>query len=352
MLRQPFARLLPLVAAMIAGCGGQPVNRGAASPDSLFALETLLAPATTVAPQVSPDGRWISFLRPVDGAMNLFVAPADTISAARPVTRRVGRGLQPFDVSEKWNLHVVDIGSGAEQNLTPLPIRGPDGDGLAGTGMGWSSRTSVGDDGEGHGGEVLELRQRPGVLGVQRVRVVSAPDSSDRPIARIGTNDSMRHSSLQWLTPGARRPRLLQISTRRAGGGLVARWLWIRGGRRSPRERRRGAGSVRRRSGVRATRRLMCRSDWSCDRMERRSRDRHRHARRPLVRAGGGLHARFRSAGADNGRWGVGRAEARLSPGSPGRQSLTRSAALGERCLAPWLEHGSRGTVNFGPVAG
>ena len=57
----------------------------AVTPDSLFALETLLAPATTVAPQVSPDGRWISFLRPVDGAMNLFVAPIDTLSAARPV---------------------------------------------------------------------------------------------------------------------------------------------------------------------------------------------------------------------------------------------------------------------------
>jgi len=116
----------------------------AAPPDSLLPLAVLLAPPTNAAPQVSPDGRWLSFLRSVDGAMNLFVAPADTPSAARALTRRTGRGLQPFDVSgnvlyrwtpdsrrivfpvdrdgdEKWNLHAVDVTGGGERNLTDLP---------------------------------------------------------------------------------------------------------------------------------------------------------------------------------------------------------------------------------------
>jgi len=92
----------------------------------------------------SPDGRWVSFLRPVDGALNLFVTPADSPNAARPLTRRAGRGLQAFDVSgvplarwtpdsrrilfpvdrdgdEKWNLHVVDVASGDERTLTDMP---------------------------------------------------------------------------------------------------------------------------------------------------------------------------------------------------------------------------------------
>src|SRR5258707_7181765 len=82
----------------LVACGGR--SRGSvAAPDSLYSLQTLLAPATNVAPQVSPDGRWISFLRPVDNAMNLFIAPVDSIGAARAITHRVGRGLQPFDVS-------------------------------------------------------------------------------------------------------------------------------------------------------------------------------------------------------------------------------------------------------------
>jgi len=121
--------------------------RGAAKPaepDSLLPLATLLAPATNQAPQLSPDGRWVSFLRPVDGALNLFVTPADSPNAARPLTRRAGRGLQAFDVSgvplarwtpdsrrilfpvdrdgdEKWNLHVVDVASGDERTLTDMP---------------------------------------------------------------------------------------------------------------------------------------------------------------------------------------------------------------------------------------
>lgn len=125
------------------GCSG-PIPAPTSAPVRLLPLQTLLAPATNLAPAISPDGRWISFLRPVDGAMNLFVAPAESIGAARPITNRRGRGLQPFDVSgnvlyrwthdsrrivfpqdnngdEKWNLHVVDIATGNERNLTPLP---------------------------------------------------------------------------------------------------------------------------------------------------------------------------------------------------------------------------------------
>jgi hypothetical protein len=86
----------------------------------------------------------VSFLRPVDGALNLFVAPADSPAAARPLTHRSGRGLQAYDVSgvplarwtpdshrilfpvdrdgdEKWNLHIVEIATGEEKTLTDLP---------------------------------------------------------------------------------------------------------------------------------------------------------------------------------------------------------------------------------------
>lgn len=128
---------------LLVGCGqGGPDRSG--EPDSLYSLQTLLAPATYLAPMVSPDGKWLSFLKPVDGAFNLFVAPVDSVAAARAITTRTGRGLQPFDVSgnvlyrwtkdskrllfpednngdEKWNLHVVDIATGEERNLTPIP---------------------------------------------------------------------------------------------------------------------------------------------------------------------------------------------------------------------------------------
>lgn len=136
------ALLLVLACALVPSPAA--ARAAAEPPDALLPLAVLLAPATNAAPQVSPDGRWLSFLRSVDGAMNLFVAPADSPADARPLTHRSGRGLQPFDVSgnvlyrwtpdsrrivfpvdrdgdEKWNLHVVDVAGGEERNLTDLP---------------------------------------------------------------------------------------------------------------------------------------------------------------------------------------------------------------------------------------
>ncbi|MEO8450025.1 MAG: S9 family peptidase [Gemmatimonadota bacterium] len=133
---------LTAVLILTASCGGE--RPRSAEPDSLFSLKTLLAPATYVAPTVSPDGRWVSYLKPVEGAMNLFVAPVDSLAAARALTHRTGRGLQAFDVSgnvlyrwspdskriifpednngdEKWNLHGVELATGVEKNLTPIP---------------------------------------------------------------------------------------------------------------------------------------------------------------------------------------------------------------------------------------
>ncbi|MCA9706878.1 MAG: hypothetical protein KDK70_13580, partial [Myxococcales bacterium] len=36
--------------------------------------------------QVSPDGRWISWLAPRDGVLNVWVAPAGDLARGRPVT--------------------------------------------------------------------------------------------------------------------------------------------------------------------------------------------------------------------------------------------------------------------------
>lgn len=139
------------LAALLGGTGASPAARGTpeAAPDSLLPLSLLLAPATNAAPKVSPDGRWISWMHAVDGAMNLFVAPADSPSSARALTHRTGRGLQVYDVSgnvlyrwtpdsrrivfpvdrdgdEKWNPHALDIATGRETTLVDLPGVGVD----------------------------------------------------------------------------------------------------------------------------------------------------------------------------------------------------------------------------------
>ena len=43
--------------------------------------------------KLSPDGRLLSWLAPVDGVLNVWVSPADSIAARQPVTRTKGRPI-------------------------------------------------------------------------------------------------------------------------------------------------------------------------------------------------------------------------------------------------------------------
>ena len=85
--------------------------------------------------QISPDGAQLSWLAPVDGVLNVWVAPADNPAAARPVTRDTGRGirfygwaysgaqiiyLQDAGGDENWHLYAVHLESDAILDLTPL----------------------------------------------------------------------------------------------------------------------------------------------------------------------------------------------------------------------------------------
>lgn len=84
--------------------------------------------------QLSPDGTMISFIAPLDGVRNVWVAPREHPDQARPVTRDTGRGIrytawthlpgrliyiQDRDGDENWRVYSVDVATGAVRNLTP-----------------------------------------------------------------------------------------------------------------------------------------------------------------------------------------------------------------------------------------
>ncbi len=48
---------------------------------------------------ISPDGRWLSWLAPVDGVMNIWLSPSDNSKAAQPLTRTKGRPIH----SQMWS---------------------------------------------------------------------------------------------------------------------------------------------------------------------------------------------------------------------------------------------------------
>lgn len=109
----------------------------------LIPRDVLFGNPDRAALRVSPDGRHLSFLAPVNGVLNVWVAPVDDIGAAKPVTKDTGRGihiyfwaytsrnllyLQDQGGDENWKVFVVDLVSGQAKDLTPVEsIPGPDG---------------------------------------------------------------------------------------------------------------------------------------------------------------------------------------------------------------------------------
>ncbi len=85
--------------------------------------------------RLSPDGRSIAFLAPREGVMNVWVAPADDFSAARPVTSDAHRGIRWYDWTyspgklvymrdsdgdENWHIYLAHAAGSNERDLTPI----------------------------------------------------------------------------------------------------------------------------------------------------------------------------------------------------------------------------------------
>ena len=84
---------------------------------------------------LSPDGKWIGWRAPLDGVMNVFVAPARDLANAKAVTSSKDRPIRNFSWSgdssmilyiqdkggdENFLLYGVDVASGKERNFTPF----------------------------------------------------------------------------------------------------------------------------------------------------------------------------------------------------------------------------------------
>jgi len=108
-----------------------------------FAAEAPLIPRadffgnpTKAAGRISPDGKWLSWLAPKNGVLNVWIAPVNTPDQARPMTDEKGRPVANYfwapDSSmllyatdnggdENYQLYGVDVTSGARRALTAFP---------------------------------------------------------------------------------------------------------------------------------------------------------------------------------------------------------------------------------------
>ncbi len=85
--------------------------------------------------RLSPDGKYLSFLAPVEGVLNVWVAPANDLDAAGPVTEDKLRGIrghswaydskhilynQDKGGDENWHVYATNVETKQTKDLTPV----------------------------------------------------------------------------------------------------------------------------------------------------------------------------------------------------------------------------------------
>jgi dipeptidyl aminopeptidase/acylaminoacyl peptidase len=122
----------PLAAVPLAAA---PLHAQDAPMPKLIPRSVLFGNPQRAAARISPNGKWISYLAPVDGILNVWVAPADDLAAAKQVTDDKTRDIRGYSWAyngdqilyaqdkggdENWHVYATDVASLKTVDLTPL----------------------------------------------------------------------------------------------------------------------------------------------------------------------------------------------------------------------------------------
>src|ERR1700744_6087973 len=115
--------------------GGLAVAATKSSATHLIPRTSLFGNPVKAQARLSPDGRYMSFLAPKNGVLNVWLAPFGKLDAAKPITDDKKRGirqhhwaddgkhilfLQDEGGDENWRVYSVDVESHKLVALTPL----------------------------------------------------------------------------------------------------------------------------------------------------------------------------------------------------------------------------------------
>ena len=137
---RPTTVLVSSLALALAACTGKPQDATAEAPAppkevELIPRDALFGNPERASVQISPDGKYLSWIAPVDGVMNVWVAPAGDPSATRAVTDDKARGIRNYFWSyrpdtllylrdsggdEDFHLYAVDLAGNQTRDLTPF----------------------------------------------------------------------------------------------------------------------------------------------------------------------------------------------------------------------------------------
>ncbi len=131
------ASLITLLAgpAHAASAPGAAITANSVADTPLIPRAALFGNPVKSAAQLSPDGKWLSWMAPVNGVMNVWVAPTDKPEAAKSITESKDRPIPQHFWSgnseqvlfvkdnagdENFRLYGVNVNSGKQQDFTPF----------------------------------------------------------------------------------------------------------------------------------------------------------------------------------------------------------------------------------------
>ena len=124
-----------LLAATLVASPLTTIPAGAQTSAPLIPREKFFGNPSKTAGRLSPDGKWLSWIAPRDGVLNVWVAPAAEPKSARPLTNERQRPIRSYFWSpdsrqilfindkggdENFLLYGVGVGSGEQRSLTPF----------------------------------------------------------------------------------------------------------------------------------------------------------------------------------------------------------------------------------------
>lgn len=130
--------LAAMALALPGTAGANNINEGPSMTQTseaapLIPREALFGNPTKAAGQISPDGQWISWLAPSNGVLNVWMAPANDLDAARVMTAATDRPIRQYfwapdsqsllyiqdkGGDENFLLYGVNVETGEERTLT------------------------------------------------------------------------------------------------------------------------------------------------------------------------------------------------------------------------------------------
>ncbi|HSQ63336.1 MAG TPA: alpha/beta fold hydrolase, partial [Polyangiaceae bacterium] len=129
---EPPPPVAPVTSATAAASATPPAAKPPREDATLTPREVFFGNPDRTRVRISPDGSKLAFLANEGGVLNVFVAPADDPSKAKPLTHETKRNLRTYDWSmdakyilwkqdkdgdENWRLHASDVASGQDREI-------------------------------------------------------------------------------------------------------------------------------------------------------------------------------------------------------------------------------------------